>query len=72
VTTSNILEADVKRTMVQRASRVVLMADSSKFGRVLSLAVTPLEKLDTIISDLELSDADAEHIQRLDIEVIRV
>jgi DeoR/GlpR family transcriptional regulator of sugar metabolism len=72
VTTSNILEADVKRTMGQRAARVILMADSSKFGRVLSLAVAPLEKLDTLICDVGLSDADMEHIQSLGVEVIRV
>lgn len=72
VTTSNIMEVEVKRAIVRQAASVILLADSSKFGQVLSLNVTPLSGLDTIISDSLLSDADAAAIESQGVEVMRV
>jgi DeoR/GlpR family transcriptional regulator of sugar metabolism len=72
VTTSNTMDADVKRAIVQQAARVILVAGSEKFGKVLSLNVTPLADLDLLISDTLLSDADAAAIEALGVEVIRV
>lgn len=72
VTTSNLLEVDVKKTMAERSARVALLVDSSKFGRVLSLTVLPLERLDLIITDTGLSETDAQTIAALGVEVLRV
>ncbi len=72
VTTSNLLEVDIKKVMVKRAKRRVLLADSSKFGRGLSLTVIPLEELDTIITDVDLCDEDVQEIVALGVEVLRV
>lgn len=72
VTTSHILEVEVKRTMVSRAQRVVLVADSSKFGKVLSLNVAPISALHTIVTDSRLDSADAQAIEALGVRVVRV
>ncbi len=72
ITTANMLEVEVKRMIVQRAERVVLLADSSKFGKRQSLTVIPIDRVDTVITDNDLSDASANRLVALGIEVIRV
>lgn len=72
VTTSNILEVEVKRTMAQQANRVALLADSSKFGRRLSLKVASLEQLDLIITDTDFPDSDARAVESRGVKLLRV
>lgn len=72
VTTSNLLEVDVKRTMVEAAKKVVLLADSSKLNKHLSMRVMPLSKVDILITDTNLSDADTKTIEAIGVEVLRV
>lgn len=71
VTTGNMMEVEVKRTMVQQAARVVLVADGSKFGRVNSLNVAPLTAIDVLITDDQISDRDIQSIKAVGITVIR-
>jgi DeoR family transcriptional regulator, fructose operon transcriptional repressor len=72
ITTSNYLEVEVKRTMVHQSNRVVVMADSTKFGKVLSLSVTPMHEIDILITDFGVSDSDAQAIERRGVQVIRI
>lgn len=72
VTTGNMMEVEVKRTMVQQAARVALVADSSKFGRGLSLNVAPLSRIDVLVTDTQLSDSDAQEIEAHGVTVLRV
>lgn len=72
ITTSNLLEVDVKRTMLEAAERVVVLADSSKFGKHLSMRVTPLSRIDMLITDTNLSDVDTKTIESAGVEVLRV
>lgn len=72
VMTGNILEVEVKRTMVQQAHKVILVTDGSKFGRKQSLTVAPIQALDVLISDDRLSDSDAEQLAAIGLEVLRV
>lgn len=72
VTTGNLLEVEVKRTMVNQAKKVILTADSSKYGRSLSLNVTPITGVDVLITDYQLPDQDADELARLGLDVIRV
>jgi DeoR family transcriptional regulator, fructose operon transcriptional repressor len=71
VTTSNILEVEVKRTMVQRGKRVILLADSSKYGNVLSLTVTPLENIHLLVTDSGLAESEVQAITACGVEVVR-
>lgn len=72
ITTSNMLEVEVKRTMIDRAARVVVLADSTKFGNVLPLTVAPLKRVDTLITDMGLCNTDTEAIEQQGVEVLRV
>ena len=72
VTTSNMLEIEVKRTMVQHAARVAVMADSSKFGQVRSLTVTAMSNVDVLITDKRLSDEGTKALETLGVVVYRV
>lgn len=72
VTTGNILEVEVKRTMVQQSKKVVLTADGSKYGHSLSLNVAPITAIDVLISDHQLGDDDAAELQAAGVEVFRV
>jgi DeoR family fructose operon transcriptional repressor len=56
VTTPNIVEARTKRTMVEHAGEVILVADHSKFGRVTFGRVCGLERLNAIVTDEGLPD----------------
>jgi DeoR family transcriptional regulator of aga operon len=72
LTTANMLEVEVKRLIVQRAEKVVLLADSSKFGKRQSLTVIPMDRVDTLVTDVAFADADAGSLQQIGVEVIRV
>jgi DeoR family fructose operon transcriptional repressor len=51
LTTPDTAEAAVKRVLMDAARRVVVLADSSKFGREDFARVAPLSAVDTIITD---------------------
>lgn len=72
VTTGNILEVEVKRTMVKQSRKVVLTADGSKFGRSLSLNIAPISAIDMLISDDQLSDENTQQLDDAGVEVWRV
>jgi DeoR family fructose operon transcriptional repressor len=50
-TTSNLAEAAMMREMISRATRVAILADSSKFGRRLFAQVSELANADYLITD---------------------
>jgi len=51
-------EAAVKRAMVACANFVVVMADSSKIGREEFVSFAPIDALDVLVTDAEISAAD--------------
>ncbi len=72
VTTSNMMDAEIKRAITHCASQVVLVADSSKFGTRLSFTVAHLNKIDQIITDSGLSDEQVAEIESVGSQVVRV
>ncbi len=50
-TTSNLAEATMMREMISRATRVAILADSSKFGRRLFAQVCELGNADYLVTD---------------------
>ena len=50
-TTSNLAEATMMREMISRATRVAILADSSKFGRRLFAQVSELGGADYLVTD---------------------
>ena len=51
LTTPDVAEARVKKSLIEAARRVVVLADHSKFGREDFARVAPLSLVDTIITD---------------------
>lgn len=53
-TTHHEVEAHTDRTLLSRASRVIVVADSSKVGRVAFAQLCPLQQVDEFITDREV------------------
>jgi DeoR family fructose operon transcriptional repressor len=63
-------EAAVKRAMVRAASYVVVVADSSKVGREDLMSFAPIDDVDVLITDSEISDADRALLVDRGVEVV--
>lgn len=57
VTCTNLIEADTKQAMIASASKVCLLADSSKFGSVSLAKVCDWNDIEVLITDEGLSEA---------------
>lgn len=71
-TTADILMAEVDRLMVERSRRTILVADSSKFGRIGFVPIKPLTAFQTIITDTDAPASIVEPLRDQGIEVILV
>ncbi|MFF3291015.1 DeoR/GlpR family DNA-binding transcription regulator [Streptomyces sp. NPDC003023] len=71
LTTPDLAEAAVKRAAVAAARRVVLLADSAKFGQQHFARFGDLTDVDLLITDTGLSPDDARAIEAQGTEVVR-
>jgi DeoR/GlpR family transcriptional regulator of sugar metabolism len=62
-TTTNLLEAETDRALIASARRVVVTADSSKWGIVGLSSIAPLDGVDVLVTDDGL-DPDAAQVAR--------
>jgi DeoR/GlpR family transcriptional regulator of sugar metabolism len=69
LTEVNFFEAAIKSLMIQRARRVVLLADHSKFEKVSPVSVASLDEVPTVITDEQLSPELAEAYRRAGVEL---
>ena len=51
VTNSSPLESDIKRTVISKSSKIILLADSSKFNSVSLMTYCNLEDIDILVTD---------------------
>lgn len=72
VTDSTLEIAQVKRAMVRAARQVILLADSSKWGRTGFIKVVALNAVHTVIVDEGLPTSDRAALERLGVGVIVV
>ncbi|NLU70058.1 DeoR/GlpR family DNA-binding transcription regulator [Streptomyces sp. HNM0574] len=72
LTTPDLAEAAVKRALIAAARRVVLLADSSKFGEEHFARFGDLSQIDLLITDTGLRSEDAGAIERHGTQVRRV
>lgn len=70
LTNSTYLEAEIKRSVVQRGNRVVLMADQSKFGHSAVISFCSFEQLYAIVTDHMPTAPYLEAIERYGIRLI--
>ncbi|MEV0439918.1 DeoR/GlpR family DNA-binding transcription regulator [Streptomyces spectabilis] len=71
LTTPDLAEAAVKRAAVAAARRVVLLADSGKYGQEHFARFGDLTDVDLLITDTDLGPEDAAAIERAGTEVVR-
>ena len=71
-TTPDIEEAQVKRAMLSIAKQKIVLADSDKFQKITRCQITPLHKVDKIITDIRLKDVNYEQFLKQDILIERV
>jgi len=72
LTTHLIEGAEVVRTMAERADRVVLVADSTKWGRRGFVSVLPLARVNAVVSDRGLAREAVRALERARIQVTLV
>jgi len=70
VTTHHEAEASLNHKMVERAKKIIVLTDASKFGRVSLHRIVQLERVHTIITDASISPEYREGIQKLGIELL--
>ena len=69
LTTTNMLEASLNRAMINAAQKVVVLADSSKFGRRGFSKICDLESVDRIITDSNIQPLYLDRLRERGIEV---
>ena len=69
LTTTNVLEASLNDAMINAAQKVVVLADSSKFGRRGFSKICDLEAVDRIITDSGVQPLYLERLRERGIEV---
>jgi DeoR/GlpR family transcriptional regulator of sugar metabolism len=72
LTDTAIETRQVKQAMIRAASRIILLADSSKWGRVAFVKVAPLAAIHTLVTDSGLPPDARAAVERLGIELIVV
>jgi DeoR/GlpR family transcriptional regulator of sugar metabolism len=63
-------EAEVQRAAVDRAARVVVIADGSKLGAVTSSVVAPADGIETLVTDTSAPRAELEALQALGVAIV--
>ena len=69
LTTTNMLEASLNNAMIQAAQKVVVLADSSKFGRRGFSKICDLEAVDRIITDSGIQPLYLDRLRERGVEV---
>jgi len=63
-------EADIVRQFFRIAKTVVVVADSSKFNKLASFEIAPLQAAHTVVTDAGISSAQHERLKRAGVGVI--
>ena len=72
ITTSNSMEAQLNRQMLQVVQKVIVLADHTKFGRRGFSKICGLDEIDEIITDKKISPAIVEKCKNSGIKVTLV
>ncbi len=70
LSTPDTEEAAVKRAMVRSANYVVVVADSTKVGQEDFVSFAPIDSVDALVTDDEISDADRTALTEHGVEVV--
>ena len=70
ISTTDMREAELNRSMMNAAQKTIVLADSSKFGRRGFAKISGLEDVDIIITDAKIPQFVANKIEEMGIELI--
>lgn len=70
LTTQNLMECEIKRTILESSTRSFVLADSSKFNTIALGVIGPVSSVDYIISDAKLSPNLRERIEEAGVEIV--
>lgn len=69
LTTHDEIEANTNHTMIERAQRVVAVADGSKVGQVTLARLAQLDEIDVLVTDSTADPAELDRIRQHGVEV---
>ncbi|MNW50196.1 Glucitol operon repressor [compost metagenome] len=69
LTNSDVLEYEIKKKVVEKAQRVYLLADASKFGRATLLTYSPLNEVDGIVTSQGFPEEYAQYCEENNVAV---
>ena len=69
LTTTNLMEAQLNRVMMNAAAKTIVLADSSKFGKRGFSRICVIEDVDHIITDRNIPESYAKHITDMGIRL---
>lgn len=69
LTTTNLMEANLNRVMIDASQKIIVLADSTKFGRRGFSKICDLEAVDQIITDRGIAPHTLTELERMGIEV---
>ncbi len=72
ITTPNILEAKVNQLMIKASVEVILLTDSSKFGKRAKCVIADTTKIQKIITDKNIKAEDLQRFKDMGIQVFAV
>lgn len=72
LTTPNLSEAHINRQMIHIAKEVIVVADHTKFGRVMFSHIASLDVVNTVITDIQLNKDYCQQLRNLEIKLILV
>ncbi|MEX0361142.1 MAG: DeoR/GlpR family DNA-binding transcription regulator, partial [Allomuricauda sp.] len=70
LSTPNIEEAHLNATMIEMASQIIVLADSSKIGKRSLAFICPMSKIHVLITDSGISEEQKSQIENLGIKVV--
>jgi DeoR family transcriptional regulator of aga operon len=72
LTEYNLEDTRVKQEAIKAASRVIVLADASKIGKIAFASVAALKEVDILVTNAAPSNEEIKKIKRLGIDVIHV
>lgn len=72
ISTTDMREAEINRTMMQTAQKTIVLADSTKFGRCGFAKISNIEDVDMIITDNRLPMATRQQVEAMGIDLVIV
>ena len=66
----NVEDAEVKQQFIESAKQVIVLADSTKLGRVVFASVCPIESVDVLVTDATIDPAQVAAFEAAGVRVV--